>query len=286
MNILITEDVRSQLDALTAQVREVFPHAVIHSESEPERALRRLEDMAHGGQSLAYAFLAIRMERMSGIQLARRIRVLFPRAAILFCTAYRDYAAEAMQLHAKGYLLKPVQAQDIVRTLDEMVEGWREQAQAGPREIRVQAFGHFEFFVDGKPLVFKREKAKELLAFLIDHHGEAVSTEQIVRALWEDRPCDRAMKNHVSSILSSLRRTLDAAGLSALLIKTPNHLALDIRDIRCDAYDYERAQGDAWGGFKGEYMVNYSWAEFTTGRYVTMEHERRRRMRRELSRRS
>lgn len=32
------------------------------------------------------------------------------------------------------------------------------------KKIRIQCFGNFEVFSDGKPLVFKRMKAKELLA--------------------------------------------------------------------------------------------------------------------------
>ena len=44
--------------------------------------------------------------------------------------------------------------------------------------------------------------------------------------------------------------------------------------IRCDAYDYEKGIASAVNSFRGEYMVNYSWAEFKTGTYVAMDQDR------------
>ena len=35
-----------------------------------------------------------------------------------------------------------------------------------------------------------------------------------------------------------------------------------------DAYDYEKGNAVAVNSFHGEYMVNYSWAEFSTGKYI------------------
>ena len=62
-----------------------------------------------------------------------------------------------------------------------------------------------------------------------------------------------------------------AAGIEDILIKTWNHLAVDISKIKCDAYEYEQGDLVAINSFHGEYLVNYSWAEFTTARYTQME---------------
>jgi ATP-dependent helicase/nuclease subunit A len=58
---------------------------------------------------------------------------------------------------------------------------------------------------------------------------------------------------------------------------TPASLHIDPVDpekIKCDAYDYEKGIVSAVNSFRGEYMVNYSWAEFKTGTYVAMEQKR------------
>ena len=211
------------------------------------------------------------MRNMSGIELARRLKVLHPETILIFCTAYTEYAYDAMGMYAKGYLMKPVSADRIVRTLDEMVYDWRKSLDIQEDRFWVKTFGNFDVFVDGKPLVFEREKAKEMLAYLIDRAGSSVTTEQLAVALWEDRVYDKTLKNYISTILGSLRKTLRQVGKEDILVKTHNHLSVDPNKIKCDAYDYEKGVASAVNSFRGEYMVNYSWAEFKTGTYVSMK---------------
>lgn len=276
MNILAIDDERILLNELTCELEQVFPDAHIQSETDPFAALGWAQRLSDGGEALEYAFMDIRMKGMNGLDLARRIKTLHPRAVLIFCTAYTEYAFDAVGLFAKGYLLKPIRAANIVQTLDEMVHDWRSTKNPLPRDVRVQTFGHFEVFVGGRPLIFEREKARELLAYLVDRHGASVTTEQIAAVLWEDRPYDRTVKNYVSTILGSLRTTLKAASAEDILIKTRNHLALDADKIKCDAYDFEKGDAAAVNSFKGEYMVNYSWAEVTTGKYFHMQREKMR----------
>lgn len=270
MNILAIDDERIMLSELTYELQKVFPKAHIQSERNPLTALEWVKALKENEQTLGYAFMDIHMKKMTGLELAREIKTIFPKVVLIFCTAYSDYAFDAISMYAKGYLLKPVSSEDIITTLDEMVYDWRKEEDATPNEIKIQTFGHFEIFVNGQPLNFEREKAKELLAYLVDRHGASLTTEQIASVLWEDRPYDRTMKNYVSTILVSLRNALKAAGIEDILIKSRNHLSIDTDKINCDAYDYERGDTAAVKAFKGEYMTNYSWAEFTTGKYVQM----------------
>ena len=190
---------------------------------------------------------------------------------LFFCTAHSEYAIDAFGLYAKGYLMKPITAEKIEKALSETIPEWKKAPTHLDRDVRVQTFGNFEIFVDGKSLKFTREKAKEMLAYLVDRHGASVTTKQIFAVLWEDAPYDRNSKNYVGAVLSSLKSTLKEVGIEDILIKTWNHLAIDVSKIKCDAYDYEKGDISAVNSFHGEYMSNYSWAEFTTGRYVQME---------------
>lgn len=193
----------------------------------------------------------IRMRGMNGLELARQIKTVHPQAVLIFCTAYTEYAFDAVGLFAKGYLMKPISAEDIIRTLDEMVHDWRKAATTLARDVRIQTFGHFEVFVDNQQMMFEREKAKELLAYLVDRHGASITTEQIATVLWEDRPYERTMKNYVSTIVASLRNTLRTAGIDDILVKSRNHLAIDVNKIKCDAYDFEKWDAIAINSFKG-----------------------------------
>ena len=260
MYVLAVDDERIMLKELTTELEQVFPCANIQGFLNPEEAERWAVQLAQDWKTLSYAFLDIRMRGMSGIELARRLKILHPATVLIFCTAYTEYAFDAIGMYAKGYLMKPISAADIVRTLDEMVYDWRKSLEVQKQNFWIKTFGNFEVFVDGHPLVFEREKAKEMLAYLVDRAGASVTTEQLAVVLWEDRPYDRTLKNYVSTILGSLRRTLREVGKEDILIKTRNHLSVDPEKIKCDAYDYEKGIVSAVNSFRGEYMVNYSWA--------------------------
>ena len=274
MIILAVDDERIMLKELTTELGHVFPDSEIQGFQDPLQAEQWATELARDGRKIDYAFLDIQMREMSGLELARRLKLLHPGTILIFCTAYTDYAFEAVGMYAKGYLMKPISSEDIIRTLDEMVYDWRKSISADKQDFYVKTFGHFEVFANGLPLVFEREKAKELLAYLIDRYGSSVTTEQIAVVLWEDRPYDRTLKNYVSTILGSLRNTLRKVGKEDILIKTRNHLSVDPEKFKCDAYDYEKGDVAAINSFRGEYMVNYSWAEFKTGSYIRLEQER------------
>lgn len=53
--------------------------------------------------------LDIAMPGMSGIALAKQLAECDPAPAVVFCTAYDEYAVAAFETHALGYLLKPIQ---------------------------------------------------------------------------------------------------------------------------------------------------------------------------------
>ena len=271
MNILAVDDELLVLNGLVNELKKVFPSDEVYSYRKPTEVLEFAEKLKSGGEEISYAFLDIKMRGMTGLELARRLKVIHPNMNLFFCTAHSEYAIDAFGLYAKGYLMKPITAEKIEKSLNEMIPEWKREPTTLERDIRVQTFGNFEVFVDGTALKFTREKAKEMFAYLIDRHGASVTTKQIFAVLWDDAPYDRNSKNYVGAILSSLKATLKEVGIEDVLVKTWNHLAIDISKIKCDAYDYEKGDMAAINSFHGEYMSNYSWAEFTTGRYVQME---------------
>ena len=274
MYILALDDERYALDALASELKLVFPEADIREEMKASSAIAWAKELAEGSKELSYAFLDIQMRGTNGLEVAKQLKKLHPGMILIFCSAHSKYAIDAFGLYAKGYLLKPVLAKDIERVLNEMVGGWRQQVGTDPRQLRIQTFGNFAVFVNDTTVSFEREKAKELLAYLVDRHGSPVTTEQIAMTLWEHEVYDRKLKNRTTTIISSLRSTLREIGMEEILIKTWNHLALDISKVRCDAYDFEKGDVYAINSFRGEYMVNYSWAELTTGHYTMLDERR------------
>ena len=65
----------------------------------------------------AVVLLDIRMPGMTGIEAARHMASLSSPPAVIFVTAYDEYAIEAFDAQAVGYLLKPVRRDKLERAL-------------------------------------------------------------------------------------------------------------------------------------------------------------------------
>ncbi len=67
-------------------------------------------------------FLDIEMEGMSGMELARELRLQGSRIQIVFVTGYMDYIAQGYDVEALHYLLKPVTGQKLGSVLERAME--------------------------------------------------------------------------------------------------------------------------------------------------------------------
>lgn len=204
------------------------------------------------------AFLDIRMRGMDGLELAEHLHALYPALPIVFCTGYRDYAFDALQLHVSGYLMKPINQADIQREIDHI-----KQLPGTEKRLTVQCFGNFEVFHNGKPLHFKRKRSKELLAFLIDRRGASVSAKEICAILWEDDDDDEKNLMVLYKLFGDLRNTLESVGAQDVFIKGTQEYSVNTDLIDCDYYRYIVGDPAAQKSFQGEYMMQYSWAEET-----------------------
>ncbi|MGN0818708.1 MAG: response regulator [Candidatus Coproplasma sp.] len=274
MNVLLLDDEKLALAALKREVETVFPEAEINCCHSAEEAIACAERLKENSENLDYAFCDINIPQISGLEIARMLKSSFPELKLFFCTAYSQYAIDAFGLKAKGYLLKPVRAQDIIEVLDEMVSDWQSEPAALKKDIRVRTFGDFEVFVDGKPVRFGRAKSKELFAYLVDRRGAGVSTERIAAILFAEENYSTALKNSVTRIVSFLRADLKAAGIEDVLVKSWNQLAINPDKIKCDAYDFMNGDMLAVNAYFGEYMYGYEWAEFSVGTFDRIKESR------------
>ena len=129
------------------------------------------------------AILDINIPEIDGITLAARIKEAHPQTAILFLTAYKEYAFDAYAVHPTGYLLKPVSQEKLAA---EVAYASGEQHPSMPAHIHIKTFGAFDVYVDDRPISFKLAKAKELLAYLVDKQGSGVTRTELFAAVWDD----------------------------------------------------------------------------------------------------
>ena len=252
MIAMTVDDERPMLAALTAAVSASPDISSVTEFTTCSAALEWAEN-----NPVDVAFLDISMRGMGGLKLAEKIVELRPDCRIIFCTGYTQYALDAIQLHVSGYLLKPITAAAVQKELD-YIKG----RKAKEKLLSVQCFGCFEVMARGRPLSFKRSKSKEMLAVLIDRKGAGMTAKEICAVLWADGGNDSKNINYLYQLFSDLRHTLELVGAADILRQNGYAYALDTERIDCDYYSYLNTGRPE---FRGEYMLQYSWAENTAG---------------------
>ena len=253
MRAICVEDEERILRQTVSVCRELPQLTEVTGFSEPAEALEWLE--SHEAE---IALLDIGMPRMNGIELAKRIKSRCPDTEILFLTGHAEYAMDAFELHASGYLLKPVGKQ---RLAEEVAWALSKRARKAPvSRVMARTFGEFDLLVDGWPVTFARSKAKELLAYLIDRQGSSVTRASAFAVLYGDKFYDRPMQKQLDVMIRSLRRTLSEYGVEDILEMRKGTLRVRPERIDCDMYRFFSGGSDAIRAFRGEYMRGYAWA--------------------------
>jgi len=112
LKVLIVDDeppARARLRSLLAEIEDV---EVAGEASTAREALSHTHDLAPD-----VVLLDVRMPGMDGLEAARHLNVLAEPPAVIFTTAFDQYAVEAFEAQAVGYLLKPVRKEQLAAAL-------------------------------------------------------------------------------------------------------------------------------------------------------------------------
>ena len=259
MRIYVIDDEPMALKASEQVVRRALPEAEVKAFGSSAEALLALKDPEEYPDVV---FSDIEMPGINGLEFAVRLKLISPNTKIIFVTAYSEYALEAFRIHANGYILKPMNA---MRVLEEIGETTERSEPEKKELLKVQCFGNFEVFWQGKPLLFARKQTRELFAYLVDRRGAFCTSEEIATAIWEDDRDLGNIKVQIRVLISDLRKTLANIGQEDLIIRQRGQIAIHTENLDCDYYRMLAGDMDAVNSFKGEYMTQYSWAEITAG---------------------
>ena len=151
------------------------------------------------------AFLDINMRGIGGLGLAEKLMELHPDCKIIFCTGHEEYAVSAFRLHVSGYLMKPITAEAVQQEIDH-IKGLMPKE----KKLTINCFGNFEVLYNGEVLPFKRRKAKELLAVLVDRNGAGLTAKQLCAILFPDDTDDIKNAAYFRQLVMDLKNTLKA----------------------------------------------------------------------------
>ena len=138
--MLIVDDEPPARERLHSLLAEIADTEVAGEATNGREALERTHAL-----NPDVVLLDVRMPGMDGLETARHLNVLEEPPAIIFTTAYDQYAVQAFEAHAVGYLLKPVRQEQLAAALTRAGRLTRAQlqrlaaAEAGERRSHIAA---------------------------------------------------------------------------------------------------------------------------------------------------
>lgn len=113
MDVIVVDDEPLARDRLARMVQKLEECRVVAQAENVEQAM-----IAIGDYDPDVILLDVRMPEEDGLSAAQRITRMEDPPAVIFCTAYDEYAVDAFSTAAVGYLLKPVKQEDLEAALE------------------------------------------------------------------------------------------------------------------------------------------------------------------------
>lgn len=164
MDILIVDDEPLARQRLLRMVEKIEGFSVVAEADNAEDAL-----VAITQYDPDIVLLDIRMPGRDGLSLAQDIAELEDAPAVIFCTAFDQYALDAFGTNAVGYLLKPVKAEQLLQVLE------KAQKLNKIQRVAAQKTRHSKLETQRTHITAKTRRGVELIPledvryFLADH---------------------------------------------------------------------------------------------------------------------
>jgi DNA-binding LytR/AlgR family response regulator len=208
VKVVIADDEKVMADELQALLLEAYPDILIVG-------------MAHNGEEALHlakttkpdiVFLDIQMPGMTGLEVAQKLIACEEPPAVVFATAYDEYALTAFSVNAMDYILKPYYENDIERVMgkfEKMLarasikpkrDGHKELSRlSGVRKFSVEKGDRMEVIdSDMIELVY----AKDRLVYIKTVDGEVYRTKLTLQDFEGKLPADRFYRCHRNYIVN------------------------------------------------------------------------------------
>lgn len=233
MKVLIVDDESPARDRLRELLSRLADYQVCAEASHGAEALRLA-----AGHTPDIVLLDIQMPGLNGLETARRLAESAQPPAIIFITAYDEYALAAFEAHAVAYLLKPIRVERLEHALTKASRLNRAQlaslveqptptgrthihARIGQRLERILLSDVFYFQADQKYVTVRHRQGQVLI-------------EESLKVL-EAELGNRALRVHrnalvMSAQIAGLEKSADG-GYSLLFHAIPDRLEVSRRHL-------------------------------------------------------
>ncbi|MFI0401196.1 MAG: LytR/AlgR family response regulator transcription factor [Thiolinea sp.] len=155
----------------------------------------------------------ITMPGMDGLEAARHIATMEMPPAVIFTTAYGEYALEAFSTKATGYLMKPIRQEQLLQSLEqarslnraqrlEMLEQRTGGQRSSRKHICARMRGNLELIPIEDVVYFQADQKY----VTVRHNGGEVIIEESLKSLETDL-ADRFIRIHRNALVAKSRIT-------------------------------------------------------------------------------
>lgn len=247
MNAIVLDDEKESILLFTSHVIDIQGISINVFSKKWEDALEFVKI-----NPVDIAFLDIVMPEVNGVDLAERMIALRPKIKIVFITGFsQDVEKIKVRIGENlfAFCYKPYDEETIKGIIVHAMNDSK-------KKVVFKAFPHFDMYVNDVLVDFKRAKAKELLALLVDRRGGEVTMDEAVTKLWIDKDVDLSKRLYRDAVCR-LRMKLKQYGIENIINFNRARMSLNVDDVECDSWNYLDKKDSS---FYGEYMRPYEWA--------------------------
>ncbi|MFC3607630.1 LytR/AlgR family response regulator transcription factor [Stutzerimonas tarimensis] len=203
MNVLIVDDEPLARERLSRLVGELDGYRALEpAASNGEEALGLIDELRPD-----IVLLDIRMPGLDGLQVAAKLCERDAPPAVIFCTAHDEFALDAFQISAVGYLVKPVRKESLQEALRSAERPNRVQLAALTRPAAVAGTGPRTHISARTRKGIELIPLDQVIYFIADHkyvtlrhEGGEVLLDEPLKAL-EDEFGDRFVRIHRNALV-------------------------------------------------------------------------------------
>jgi two-component SAPR family response regulator len=261
---MLVEDEINILKHLNKMVSAMGEFIVKGAFDVPEEALEAFSDILPD-----VVLLDIEMPRMNGLELAKRMLERKPELYVYFLTAYNNYALNAYDVGAIGYLMKPVMKEDlerVVKRLNQLIGKKQEQNRPETEKglFPARCFGCFEVRDKNEKLIkWPTKRAEEVFAYFLTRQQEHVSKWELLEVFWPEMEEERGLHN-LHNTLYHIKKVLKQLSLSPVIHKLNDGYILEaegsLSDLKQFLTQIRQKNGDAELTIKEASEVFFSYA--------------------------
>ena len=200
MNILVVEDDQSIREGIAAFLSE-FGYTMVEAKDGREALLKF-------NKEIHLVILDIQIPFVNGLTVLKEIRKQ-SKLPVLILTAFSDeeYKIDAFTSLADGYMEKPFSLPLLKARIDSLIEkNYGQEEKFSYKNVEVD-FSGYTAKVDGKH-VDMNAKEVEILKYLFENEGQALTREQILDHVWketEEIPFDRVIDVYIKELRKKLK---------------------------------------------------------------------------------